>query len=220
MFFFLKIPNLNFFWSKPPEVPHTDADTDVCLWINTEWSSKLTAESLRTDFPKISFFMWKKCLEWDLGTSRFYPPTVGPTQLLPLWLSRYQTSPERETGPSLPFVWLCGFSFLIPVTLRSRHMRLRLIQPWHWPLIFLSTRCFPWPLTPQGQACSRLGNHPSSTCLLSLLLRRITPCSGYSWEFNVSQAECYECVAVDFVHPTLPRSSVLYLPWFMIFVLV
>lgn len=38
----------------------------------------------------------------------------------------------------------------------TRHMRLWLTQPWHWTLIFVLTRCFPWPLTSQGQAYSRL----------------------------------------------------------------
>lgn len=60
----------NLLLSTPPDAPQTDGDTDVCLWIDTEWSIKLTPESLRTYFPKSSFFMWKKCLEWDLGTPR------------------------------------------------------------------------------------------------------------------------------------------------------
>lgn len=108
------------------------------------------------------------------------PPRVKSTQTVFPCMKLDSDSFRLETGLSLPLFDFVAFNFdpitpplpIAPSTaLRSGHMRLWLNQPWHWPLIFLLTRCFPWPLTSWGQACSRLDP------LLFLYLLHLAPIS-------------------------------------------
>lgn len=93
-------------------------------------------------------------------------------QHLPYFCARSLTvtSPSL-TGPSLPLFDFVAFNFdpftLLPRSpslfinrLRPGHMRLWLIQPWHWTLIFILARCFPWPLTSRGSSLQPSGPPP------------------------------------------------------------
>lgn len=111
-------------------------------------------------------------------------------------------TPSGLAGPSLPLFGFVAFNFdlftlspPLPITLinrpRAGHMRLWLIQPWHWPLIFILSRCFPWPLTSELEPAA-VWTSSSSTWPLSppfRWYRWITVCSGHLQDYIIVPTE-------------------------------